>query len=51
MEEKKVYDLEARTEAFSLRVRDLCIYLKRDVEYLKKEKRKPISKSEGRKIV
>jgi four helix bundle protein len=38
MEEKKVYDLEARTEAFSLRVRDFCRALKRDIiniEYIK----------------
>lgn len=38
MEGKKVYDLEARTELFSLRVRDFCLSLKRDVinlEYIK----------------
>jgi len=37
-EKKKVYDLEARTEIFSLRVTDFCSGLKRDVinvEYIK----------------
>ena len=37
-EPKKKYDLEERTEKFSLRVRDLCIKLKKDVintEYIK----------------
>jgi len=31
MADEKVYDLEARTEAFSLNVRDLCRVLKIDV--------------------
>ena len=35
---KRIYDLEARTEVFSIRVRDFCLNLKRDVvniEYIK----------------
>lgn len=38
MEDKKVYDLELRTELFSLRVRDFCKGLKKDVinlQYIK----------------
>jgi four helix bundle protein len=38
MEEKKIYDLEERTEKFSLRVRDFCRALKKDIiniEYIK----------------
>ena len=38
MEEEKKYDLENRTEKFSLRVRDFCLLLKKDVinlEYIK----------------
>ena len=38
MEENKKYDLEDRTEKFSLRVRDFCLGLKKDViniEYIK----------------
>lgn len=38
MEESKKYDLEERTEKFSLGVRDFCIKLKKDViniEYIK----------------
>ncbi|HVX25548.1 MAG TPA: four helix bundle protein [Parafilimonas sp.] len=38
MEENKKYDLEERTERFSLRVRDFCVKLKKDViniEYVK----------------
>jgi four helix bundle protein len=31
METTKKYDLEERTEAFSLQVRDLCLRLKRDI--------------------
>ena len=31
MEERKKYDLEERTEIFSLRVRDLCKLLKHDI--------------------
>jgi four helix bundle protein len=37
-EQKKKYDLEERTEKFSLRVRDFCLKLKRDtinIEYIK----------------
>ncbi len=37
-EQKKKYDLEERTEKFSLRVRDFCLRLKRDVinvEYIR----------------
>ena len=37
-QEVKKYDLEERTEKFSLRVRDFCLKLKRDVintEYIK----------------
>ena len=29
-EPKKKYDLEERTEKFSIRVRDLCVKLKKD---------------------
>lgn len=38
MEENKKYDLEERTEKFSLSVRDLCLKLKKDainIEYIK----------------
>ena len=38
MEEEKKYDLEQRTERFSLRVRDFCLLVKKDVinlEYIK----------------
>lgn len=38
MEEEKKYDLEERTEKFSLRVRDFCLLVKKDVinlEYIK----------------
>lgn len=38
MEEEKKYDLEERTEKFSLRMRDFCLLLKKDVinlEYIK----------------
>ncbi len=31
MSEEKKYDLEERTERFSLRVRDLCRLLKQDI--------------------
>lgn len=31
MEEEKKYDLEQRTETFSLRVRDFCSLIKKDV--------------------
>jgi len=37
-EQKKKYDLEERTERFSLRVRDFCVRLKKDVintEYIR----------------
>lgn len=37
-EPKKIYDLENRTEKFSLRIRDFCFRLKKDVinmEYIK----------------
>ncbi len=37
-EQKKIYDLLERTEKFSLRVRDLCLNLKKDVinsEYIR----------------
>ena len=37
-EQKKKYDLEERTEKFSLRIRDFCLKLKRDViniEYIR----------------
>src|SRR3954454_3886227 len=30
-EQKKKYDLEERTESFSLRVRDFCLKLKKDI--------------------
>jgi hypothetical protein len=38
LEDTKKYDLEERTEKFSLRVRDFCVKLKKDViniEYIK----------------
>jgi four helix bundle protein len=38
MEDEKKYDLEQRTEKFSLRIRDFCVQLKKDVvnlEYIK----------------
>ena len=38
MDEEKKYDLEERTEKFSLRVRDFCVSIKRDIinlEYIK----------------
>jgi four helix bundle protein len=38
MDEEKKYDLEERTEKFSLRVRNLCLIVKKDVinlEYIK----------------
>ena len=38
MAEERKYDLEERTEKFSLRVRDFCLHLKKDViniEYIK----------------
>ena len=38
MAENKKYDLEERTEKFSLRVRDFCLKLKKDIiniEYIK----------------
>jgi four helix bundle protein len=38
MQEEKKYDLEERTEKFSLRVRDFCMLVKKDVinlEYIK----------------
>ena len=31
MPEYKIYDLEARTEAYSIRVRDFCLKLKQDI--------------------
>lgn len=42
MEEEKKYDLEQRTETFSLRVRDFCSLIKKDVislEYIKQRVR------------